>query len=202
MSTFHEQVDYEQLPQGFDRSAVDLDLVNPCTDKLRAHYEQHLDFRLSVLVPIRTDDMHATSWSCIGYERGTRIGERVELMAEPFDREWVHTYLPANFLGDAHDSWIPGAYYLDYDPGRNRANNCQISVDTPRGRVAVTHYGQFREGRVQEHCQLARERLEMLYQDETFLREIYGDGIPLKREPRGYRSTTTITSLTRKNVRR
>ncbi|PRQ12418.1 hypothetical protein C1Y63_01100 [Corynebacterium sp. 13CS0277] len=181
---FHEQVDYGRLPQGFNRFDEDFQVVNLCTDDMVEHYEK-LGYKIRMYLPLQMHSVRQTSWSCSHFDLSGRLGEETEILAEGYSREDITTVLPQNLFGDAEDTWLPGAYYLDYDALGEQEDNCQIAIDSPRGRIAVTHYGGVREGRVQEHCQLARQTLEKLYQDEVFLRKIYGDDIPLKNEPRG-----------------
>ncbi|PRQ10884.1 hypothetical protein C1Y63_09070 [Corynebacterium sp. 13CS0277] len=176
---FHEQVDYERLPQGFVWNDTTMDLFNPCTDDLVAHYEE-LGLEIFTYAPVDVDFISDVSWSCIAVDFDRDIGENTQVLGEPISRERILERLPENFLGDATDSWVPGAYYLDYDWTRTQHDNCQIAVDTPRGRVGVTHYGIPDASRRSEHCQLAKTTFEMLFQDEVFLRALYGDNIPLK----------------------
>ncbi|PRQ12419.1 hypothetical protein C1Y63_01105 [Corynebacterium sp. 13CS0277] len=176
---FHEQVDYERLPHGFSRFDEGFELVNVCDEEMVKHYAE-IGMEPTLFAPLAMLTFDQTSWSCSRPDSGTRPRDETEVLAEGINREEIATVLPQNFFGDAEDTWLPGAYYLDYDATGRNQNNCQIAIDSPRGRIAVTHYGARREGRVQEHCQLARQTLEKLYQDEVFLRKIYGDDIPLK----------------------
>ncbi|PRQ12079.1 hypothetical protein C1Y63_03155 [Corynebacterium sp. 13CS0277] len=181
---FHERVDYARLPRGFDRHAEDFELVNVCTDDLVEHFRE-LGYPIEVYAQMMMRQFDQVSWSCLSFDNNGHTGDTTSILAEALDREEILATRADNFLRDADDTWLPGAYYLDYDIFLTMKNNCQIGVDSPRGRIAVTHKGALREGRVEEHCQLARETLEELYQDEKFLRAVYDDDIPFKDAGRG-----------------
>ncbi|PRQ11477.1 hypothetical protein C1Y63_05595, partial [Corynebacterium sp. 13CS0277] len=193
---FWERVDYTAINTGFDPYAPEFDIFNPCSDELMPVYADHgIPMDRGDFVEI-TEPAHWFSWSCLS-SQSRHLMEDYEITAEPVSR----TAMERNgdsILGEAPSPLIPGTifahnYVMDKDRG---GQNCQASVDTVRGRVAVSRRSPV-ELDVDKHCALAQAKLEELFKDERFLRAIYGEDLPLKNAdsasrpgmPRFFRST-------------
>ncbi|PRQ11247.1 hypothetical protein C1Y63_06750 [Corynebacterium sp. 13CS0277] len=119
-------------------------------------------------------------WTCLA-DDPDRMLANYEITAEPFDKQTIQRNSDV-FRRDLEAPRIPGTYLThNYSMNPHEADsNCQVNVDTPRGRVAVSHENLGGIKDFEGECALAIEFFHAVFDDPDFLRALYGDAIPLK----------------------
>ncbi|PRQ11248.1 hypothetical protein C1Y63_06755 [Corynebacterium sp. 13CS0277] len=182
---FWEQVDYSKLAHTYDWAEPGFELFNPCTDELYEVYRSYgIEMYRHFDVPFRRAPWLVSS-TCRSDDPDRSMND-YEITVEPINRENLQQNTTA-FRSDVAGGIVPGAYFAHntiIDP-EQRETNCQVRVDTVRGTVAVTHASLLDEEDLELHCDLALELFERLFQDEEFLRALYGDDLPMKNDKKG-----------------
>ncbi|PRQ11478.1 hypothetical protein C1Y63_05600 [Corynebacterium sp. 13CS0277] len=177
---FWETVDYAAINTGFDPYDPHLDLFNPCADELLPVYEALGLGQARAYDHVIEGKPHLVMWNCL-MKDPERFLSDYEIAVEPINPTLIETRSDA-FREDAPESIVPGAYFThNYVMHTEKSGqNCQINIDTARGRLAVSHGTTYQVDELALHCELAQQLLDSVMKDEQFLRALYGDDLPLK----------------------